>query len=103
LFLSLLAIGAFLAKGQHQSRAVPSRNLEVIRWLPELINLDCCAIVATIQIKQVRQPSYFQNAGWDSPASKCVFGHKNWVCFFVKLIKKITLFKKLYHNILVNY
>jgi len=40
----------------------PSRILEV-RWLPALLNLDCCAIVATIQIKQVRQPSYFQNAG----------------------------------------
>jgi len=29
--------------------------------------LDCCAIVATIRIKQVRPPSYFQNAGRDSP------------------------------------
>jgi hypothetical protein len=41
--------------------------------VPELLNLDCCAIFATIQIKQVQQPSYFQNAGRDSPASVDIF------------------------------
>jgi hypothetical protein len=44
----------------------PSRILEV-RLLPELLNLDCGAIVATTQMKQVRQPSYFQNAGTGQP------------------------------------
>jgi len=51
---------------QLRSRGIPSRILEV-RWLPELLNFDCCAIVATIQFKQVRRPSYFQNAGRDGP------------------------------------
>jgi hypothetical protein len=38
--------------------------------------LDCCVIVATIHIKQVRQPSYFLNAGWDTPEHKCVLLRK---------------------------
>jgi hypothetical protein len=32
------------------TRGFPSRILEV-RWLPEILNLHCCAIVATIQYK----------------------------------------------------
>jgi hypothetical protein len=37
-------------KNINLARGFPSRILEV-GWLPELLNLDCCAIVATIQIK----------------------------------------------------